>query len=183
MNAYQTEQLETLTLIRRQIESMGADGREILFAEIKDYLLFREQVANFLEAHFADICTQKCYQSRLSACCSKDGIITFFADMVVNTLASNMVSGTSWSMSSAIRNLIINASTCRKPDVCGKSSRSSVNFFCAIRLKKMPLRTIRKCVHNGNYWKAQKKYTPGPTGRFSLNLWNGFSWIKGAIRR
>jgi hypothetical protein len=91
MNAYQTEQLEALTMIRRQIEGMNADGREMLFARIKDYLLFREQVGKFLEAHFTDICTQKCYQSRISACCAKDGIITFFADMVVNTLASNPV--------------------------------------------------------------------------------------------
>jgi hypothetical protein len=91
MNAYQIEQLKALTMIRRQIESMSADAKETLFIQIKDYLLFRERVANFLEAHFAGICTQKCYQSRLSACCSKDGIITFFADMVVNTLVSNMV--------------------------------------------------------------------------------------------
>jgi hypothetical protein len=91
MNAYQTEQLEALTMIRRRIESMGAEGREMLLAEIKDYLMFRDQVEKFLEAHFADTCTQKCYESRLSACCSKDGIITFFADMVVNMLVSNPV--------------------------------------------------------------------------------------------
>jgi hypothetical protein len=91
MNQYQKEQLETLTMIRRHIEAMGADGRKKLFDEIADYLLFREQVAEFLEARFADICTQKCYQNRLSACCSKDGIITFFADMVINMLVSNPV--------------------------------------------------------------------------------------------
>ncbi|UCF95297.1 MAG: hypothetical protein JSW39_14480, partial [Desulfobacterales bacterium] len=33
-------------------------------------------------------CSHKCYRSRLSACCSRDGIITFFADVVVNTLLS-----------------------------------------------------------------------------------------------
>jgi hypothetical protein len=91
MNQYQTEQLESLIMVRQHIEALGADGREKLFAEIADYLLFREDVAEFLEAHFTDICTQKCYQSRLSACCSKDGIITFFADMVVNTLVSNPI--------------------------------------------------------------------------------------------
>ncbi|MCU0597794.1 MAG: hypothetical protein MUE70_00870 [Desulfobacterales bacterium] len=91
MNTYQAEQIEALTMIRRQIEAMGAESRENLLVQIKDYLLFREQVGEFLEAHFTGICTQKCYQSRLSACCAKDGIITFFADMVVNMLVSNPV--------------------------------------------------------------------------------------------
>jgi hypothetical protein len=91
MNPYQKEQLDSLIMIRRHIEAMGADGREKLFDKIADYLLFRKQVAEFLSARFTDICTQKCYQSRVSACCSKDGIITFFADMVINTLASNPV--------------------------------------------------------------------------------------------
>jgi hypothetical protein len=30
-----------------------------------------------------------CYQNQNSACCSRDGIITFFADMVINTLYSD----------------------------------------------------------------------------------------------
>jgi hypothetical protein len=91
MDSYQIEQLESLMMVRRHIEVLGAEGREKLFAGIADYLLFRGRVAKFLEASFAGICTQQCYQSKLSACCSKDGIITFFADMVINTLASNMV--------------------------------------------------------------------------------------------
>ncbi len=91
MNAYQTEQLASLTMIRQHMEAMGANARETLHAEISHYLLFREQAAKFLETHFAAICTQKCYQSRLSACCAKDGIITFFADMVVNMLVSDPI--------------------------------------------------------------------------------------------
>jgi len=43
----------------------------------------------FLGEHFENICTQKCYQSKISACCSREGIITFFADVVVNVLVSN----------------------------------------------------------------------------------------------
>jgi hypothetical protein len=39
--------------------------------------------------HFSKICTQNCYQNRLSACCSREGIITFFADIVVNVLVSD----------------------------------------------------------------------------------------------
>jgi hypothetical protein len=89
MNPYQIEQLESLILIRRQIEAMSAAEKEKTAAEIADYLLFRRQVAGFLSDRFASICTKKCYQSRLSACCSKDGILTFFADMVINTLVSD----------------------------------------------------------------------------------------------
>ena len=48
--------------------------------------MIRGGAADFLEIHFKDICTEKCYHSRLSACCSKDGIIAFFADVAVNAL-------------------------------------------------------------------------------------------------
>jgi len=59
-----------------------------LQSDVADYLKFREEAASFLSAHFSEVCTQKCYQSRLSACCSREGIITFFADVVVNALIS-----------------------------------------------------------------------------------------------
>lgn len=91
MNSYQKEQLETLSIIRRHLTTLDAAGIDRLNAQIADYLLFRGRVGQFLDTHFAGICTQKCYQSRLSACCSKDGIITFFADMAVNALASTAV--------------------------------------------------------------------------------------------
>jgi len=91
MNSYQNEQLETLIMIRRHLGALGAAEISRLKAEIEDYLSFRNRVAHFLEVHFADICTQKCYRNRLSACCSKDGIITFFADMVINGLVSDNV--------------------------------------------------------------------------------------------
>ena len=89
MNEYQKEQLETLVMIRKQFEGLSASEIENLQAEIAEYLSFRSRIAGFLEHHFRDICTEKCYQSQLSACCSKDGIIAFFADAVVNALVSN----------------------------------------------------------------------------------------------
>ncbi len=89
MNPYQTEQLESLIMIRRRIEAMNAAERELLFAQISDYIRFRRQVAEFLSTRFSDICNQRCYQSRLSACCARDGILTFFADMVINMLVSD----------------------------------------------------------------------------------------------
>lgn len=89
MNSYQKEQLETLLMIRKQLERFSASEIEYLRAEIAEYLSFRSGIADFLEHHFKDICTEKCYESQLSACCSKDGIIAFFADAVINALVSN----------------------------------------------------------------------------------------------
>ncbi len=88
MNEYQTEQNQALTMIRRHLEAMDKVRIKALKDEIAAYVVFREQVAEFLNQHFAAVCTEKCYQSRLSACCSRDGIITFFADMVINALNS-----------------------------------------------------------------------------------------------
>jgi len=89
MNSYQKEQLETLLMIRKQLERFSASEIEYLRAEIAEYLSFRSGIADFLEHYFKDICTEKCYESQLSACCSKDGIIAFFADAVINALVSN----------------------------------------------------------------------------------------------
>ncbi|MEW6079792.1 MAG: hypothetical protein AB1724_18440 [Thermodesulfobacteriota bacterium] len=89
MNAYQIEQLESLQSIRRQLETMSTATKDAIVGETADYLTFRREVAEFHSRHFAGVCTEKCYQSRLSACCSRDGIITFFADMVIHMLVSD----------------------------------------------------------------------------------------------
>ncbi len=89
MNDYQTEQMETLTLIRRHLSEMGEARKEMLRTSLRDYLAFRADTAAFLAAHFGHLCTRNCYENRMSACCSKDGIITFFADAVINALLSS----------------------------------------------------------------------------------------------
>lgn len=89
MNDYQTEQMETLTTIRDCLAEMEDREREKLRASLKDYLAFRAETAAFLERHFGHLCTRNCYESRRSACCSKDGIVTFFADAVINVLLSS----------------------------------------------------------------------------------------------
>ena len=88
MNSYQKEQLETLNMVSRHIETIPKQGKQLLLLQITDYIEFRNTVDAFLGEHFENICTVKCYQSNVSACCSRDGIITFFADMVVNVLVS-----------------------------------------------------------------------------------------------
>ena len=88
MNPYNKEQIDALMMVKRYFDSLPVSERQILTATLADYLGFREEVDEFLARHFNDVCTQTCYRSRLSACCSREGIITFFADVVVNRLVS-----------------------------------------------------------------------------------------------
>ena len=88
MDEYQKEQYDALLIVTEHLASISAPERLKLNNALTDYLLFRDKVKTFLADHFAQICTQKCYQSKLSACCSREGIITFFADVVINILAS-----------------------------------------------------------------------------------------------
>jgi hypothetical protein len=89
MSSYQKEQAETLNMVYRHLRTISVQERQRLLSQISDYLLFRETVDAFLGEHFENICTQKCYHSNLSACCSRESIITFFGDVVVNVLVSN----------------------------------------------------------------------------------------------
>lgn len=70
------------------MSDLTSGQKKILEDKITDYLAFRKDVDNFLQARFSDLCSENCYRSRLSACCSKDGIITFFADVVINVFMS-----------------------------------------------------------------------------------------------
>jgi hypothetical protein len=89
MNDYQSEQLAALRLVRSCLPEIRPQLQNDLHAPLAAYLHFREETDRFLEDHFGGICSRSCYQNRLSACCSKDGIITFFADVVVNALHSD----------------------------------------------------------------------------------------------
>lgn len=55
---------------------------------IHAYLEFRQEVAEFQDRVFSSLCTQKCFTSHTSACCGRDGIATFFADILINALMS-----------------------------------------------------------------------------------------------
>jgi hypothetical protein len=88
MNSYHKEQSDALEMVQRYLAGISVLERKKLEAEVSDYLLFRDEVGSFLSTHFSGVCTQKCYKSRLSACCTREGIITFFADVVVNALIS-----------------------------------------------------------------------------------------------
>jgi len=89
MSSYQQEQIEALQMVLEHLQSLSEEDRRALVDLISEYLVFRKKVDEFLSAHLSDICTLKCYKNRLSACCSKEGIITFFADVVINALVSS----------------------------------------------------------------------------------------------
>lgn len=73
-------------MVRRHLATLGSQKIQDLKTKLRDYLEFRRKVDVLLNAHFKEICNQTCYRSRLSACCSREGIITFFADVVINAL-------------------------------------------------------------------------------------------------
>jgi len=85
---YNKEQLDTMLFIIDYMESLSVSQLDELRNKITDYLAFRKDVSAFFERHLNIICMRKCYESKLSACCTREGIITFFADMVVNVLCS-----------------------------------------------------------------------------------------------
>lgn len=89
MNDYQKEQAESLRIIRQYLSPSKQREKENLLTMASEYFSFRKQVDSFLVHYFGHVCQLKCYQNRLSACCGKEGIVTFFADMVINALVSS----------------------------------------------------------------------------------------------
>ena len=79
-------------MVRRQLDSTAEPEKRKLTAGLAGYLNFRSQVTSFLETHFSRVCTEACYKSKRSACCSKDGIIAFFGDVAVNALTASLQS-------------------------------------------------------------------------------------------
>lgn len=89
MNDYNLEQSETIQMVREHLRTTLPSELGKLKTRIKNYLRFRKEVDRFLQDRFSQICTQKCYQDHYSACCSREGITTFFADIVINLLISS----------------------------------------------------------------------------------------------
>ena len=73
-------------MVRSYLAQISEAERETLKESLNAYLTFRDAVDAFQEKYFHEICSSKCYQSKLSACCSRDGIIIFFADVIINAL-------------------------------------------------------------------------------------------------
>jgi len=76
-------------MVRKHLFGLTNADLKNLKTRISDYLAFRQDVDAFLDQYFSSLCTQTCYHNQLSACCTREGIITFFADGVVNVLESS----------------------------------------------------------------------------------------------
>ena len=89
LTPYQHEQLESLELAISYLNSLTPNARAELTALIKPYLDFRVEADAFSKINFSRFCTHSCYSTQKSACCSKDGVITFWADLLINANASD----------------------------------------------------------------------------------------------
>jgi hypothetical protein len=88
MSQYRDEQLASQRMVARFLAVAPRAEQEALKRVCAPYLAFRTAVARFQARHLQALCTRACFQNRLSACCNRDAIITFFADLVVNALVS-----------------------------------------------------------------------------------------------
>lgn len=126
MNPYQQEQYEAHDLVLKYVATLDAAEKQRLEKMLGDYLAYRKRVDAFLQSHFTDMCTQSCYQGRRSACCSREGIITFFADVVINVLCSpsediNRIMNVLQQPNTGVKCIYLTSDGCRwkvKPVVC-----------------------------------------------------------------
>lgn len=86
---YNKEQLDAIKIVRQYLEICQNFEIESLKIRLKPYLTFRQETAEFQDRHMSEICNQNCFTSWTSACCGREGIMTFLADVVINFLLSS----------------------------------------------------------------------------------------------
>ncbi len=89
---WQKEQYEALLLVRRSLETNHFNRLDSLQSLIAEYIDYRREIDVFLNRHFSRICTEACYTTAKSACCGKDGILIFLAEVVINAIISDTTS-------------------------------------------------------------------------------------------
>jgi len=75
-------------MVREHLAGLAAPDERALRKSIEPYLEFRDAVSRFQKENLSETCTLKCFRDRSSDCCGREGILTFFADVVVNVLGS-----------------------------------------------------------------------------------------------
>jgi hypothetical protein len=90
MSECNRDQWEALLMVQHSLEGLPASETWRLRAAVGPYLEFRSEVSRFQKEFLPEICTQACFATRQSACCNRDGIATFFADVVINALLSSV---------------------------------------------------------------------------------------------
>ena len=89
ISSYNRDQLEAILMIRQFMGGLSRNQVSQIKRKMDSYLGFRADVAEFQERYFSSLCTEKCFTSQTSACCGREGIATFFADMVINLFLSS----------------------------------------------------------------------------------------------
>jgi hypothetical protein len=88
MSEYNRQQKDAILMVRNCLEGFSPTRLEALRESIEPYLAFRRETASFQGEFFSSLCLQKCFSSGTSVCCGREGIFTFFADVVINVLLS-----------------------------------------------------------------------------------------------
>ncbi len=86
---YNRQQMEAFLTARRYLEGISPSVTGRIKGWVQAYLKFRSEVAQFQKQHFSAICASKCFTHQTSACCGREGIATFFADVVIDVLFSS----------------------------------------------------------------------------------------------
>jgi hypothetical protein len=89
MDSHQKQQLDAFGMLETHLRQITPPAAARLKDRLGDYLAFRSDTAAFLQSHFNAVCTRACYESQMSACCQRDGIIVYFADVAVNMLVAS----------------------------------------------------------------------------------------------
>jgi len=90
---YSRDQWNTIQGIRRILSQLPPEEIRRLEAQVRPYLLFREELEQFQALYFGKRCRDACFETRLSACCGFESIFTFFADHVVHFLVTGVEEG------------------------------------------------------------------------------------------
>ena len=89
MSEYNRDQREALLMVQHYLEGLPASEIGRLREAVAPYLQFRSEVSRFQREFLSEMCTQACFTTRQSACCNRDGIATFFADVVIQAVLSS----------------------------------------------------------------------------------------------
>ena len=86
---YNRQHRDAFLMVQRYLGSISPSLMSRVKGRVQAYIKFRSEVAQFQVQHFSEICTYKCFTSQTSACCGREGIAAFFADVVINVLLSS----------------------------------------------------------------------------------------------
>ena len=89
ISIYNSEQIEAIAMVLKYFSSVSEKEKGGLKKKCYEYLSFRKQLSEYFVKYVADTCIEKCFTNQRSACCTKEGIIIFFADIVINILCSD----------------------------------------------------------------------------------------------